>query len=65
MTFCCMIFRASLSIVIVDSSAVRAVTVFGGRAPTLDMGEMEYLARMRDDVVGPRAKKDSSAFCKI
>ncbi|GJC82176.1 hypothetical protein ColTof4_10085 [Colletotrichum tofieldiae] len=63
MTFCCMTFRASLSIVIVDNSAVRAVTVLGGRAPTLAIGWIEYLARMRCDVVGPRAKKDSSAFC--
>jgi hypothetical protein len=47
--------RASLSIVIVDSSAVRAVRVLAGRVPIFARGWMEYLARIRNDVWGPRA----------
>jgi hypothetical protein len=32
-----------------DSSAVKAVTVFVGKEPTLALGKMENLARMRDE----------------
>lgn len=41
--------------VMVESSAVRAVRVLGGRVPIFARGWMQYLARMRDDVCGPRA----------
>ena len=41
--------------VIVDSSAVRAVRVLAGRAPIFARGWMQYLARIRVDVCAPRA----------
>ena len=47
--------RASPSMVIVDSSAVRAVRVLAGRVPIFARGWMQYLARIRDDVCAPRA----------
>ncbi len=53
--FSCINLFASFSIVIVESSAVRAVMVFGGRVPIFASGCMLYLARMRTDVEGPRA----------
>lgn len=48
------IFFASDSIVMAESSAVNDVTTFGGREPTLARGWMEYFARMRAEVLGPR-----------
>lgn len=51
----CIILRASFSMVMVDSSAVNDVIVFGGRDPTLASGWIEYLAIIRVDVAGPRA----------
>lgn len=53
--FSCSIFLASFSIVMVDSSAVSASTVFGDRVSSLWRGNIEYLAIMRCDVWGPRA----------
>jgi hypothetical protein len=53
--FSWMILRASPSIVIVDSSAVSAVSVLGGSVPIFARGWMQYLARIRSDVCGPRA----------
>lgn len=53
--FSCTIFLASFSIVIVDSSAVSASTVFDDKDSSLARGKIEYLAMIRSAVVGPRA----------
>jgi hypothetical protein len=39
----------SVSIVMPESSAVMAVMVFVGIAPSLAVGMMEYFARMREE----------------
>jgi hypothetical protein len=39
----------SVSIVMLDSSAVRAVMVFEGIEPSLAVGMMEYFARIREE----------------
>lgn len=55
MIFCCIILRASLSMVICESSAVRDVTVRGFSEPHFASLWMENLARIREEAVGPRA----------